>query len=204
MITYEDFNIFDDPTLEGRLAKIRTQLDPKFERIGTQMIANFEADATQKFYLHIAKHLRRHKNPPPDTWFAIGEGARGYKMLPHFEVGLWPDQLFIWFALLAEVPERQQYGAKLRQLAAESTLWAMSDLVIAKDHTQPKALSLTPANFEQVVRRFETTKKGEFMIGRLIPKTAAIFTDEQAQQQLLTRTMTDLFTIYQKIGSNPA
>ncbi|MEJ1318524.1 DUF1054 family protein [Latilactobacillus sakei] len=37
MFTRADFEIFDDPTLKGRLNKIYTELDPKFEVFGAQL-----------------------------------------------------------------------------------------------------------------------------------------------------------------------
>lgn len=197
MITTTDFKIFEDPTLEGRMAKIKGQLDPKFEIIGQRFVTEFETQTGRRFYLHIAKHLRRHKNPPVDTWLAIGEGARGYKMLPHFEIGLWPDQCFVWFALLAEVAQKEAYVQKLSSLPQHLDL---SQLMIAQDHTQPMAQPLTEANFDAVVTRYAQIKKGEFLIGQLIPKTDPIFTNATLQTQFLDQTMQRLLTIYEAVN----
>ena len=38
--------------------------------------------------MHVAKHARRSVNPPIDTWVAFAPNKRGYKMLPHFQIGL--------------------------------------------------------------------------------------------------------------------
>lgn len=198
MLTEDDFKIFEDPTLEGRLAKIKQQLDPKFEIIGQRFVSDFSKQTQRPFYLHIAKHLRRHKNPPTDTWLAIGEGVRGYKMLPHFEIGLWPDQCFVWFALLAEVKQKAAYGQRLRALPTQLDLWPMS-LMLASDHTRPEAVPLTAANFEKVLDRYVRTKKGEFLIGQLVPKTDPIFTDATQQSAFLTKTMAQLLTIYEAV-----
>ena len=94
MFTRADFEIFDDPTLKGRLNKIYTELDPKFEVFGAQLQNELAVATNREFTLHIAKHLRRFKNPPMNTWMALSESSRGYKMMPHFEVGFWDDRIF--------------------------------------------------------------------------------------------------------------
>lgn len=136
MIDQQDFDVFKDPTLAGRLVLIRSQVDPKFEQIGARYATQFTQQSQFQFYVHIAKHLRRHKNPPPDTWLAIGEGKRGYKMLPHFEIGLWPNALFIWLAYLAEVDQKPVYAAKLATLPNLYPDLTTSGLMLAQDHTQ--------------------------------------------------------------------
>ncbi|MCH4170992.1 MAG: DUF1054 domain-containing protein [Lactobacillus sp.] len=196
MIDQQDFDVFKDPTLAGRLALIRSQVDPKFEQIGARYATQFTQQSQFQFYVHIAKHLRRHKNPPPDTWLAIGEGKRGYKMLPHFEIGLWPNALFIWLAYLAEVDEKPAHAAKLMTLPKRYPDLATSGLMLAQDHTQPSSVPFTDANFQRIQARFSKTKAGEFLIGRLVPLDSEIFSDGHKQQQLLDQTMAQLFQLY--------
>ncbi|MCD2256470.1 DUF1054 family protein [Lactobacillus sp. CC-MHH1034] len=198
MITLDDFEIFQDPTLAGRLAKIKQTLDPKFEVIGSQFVDAFKLKTQRPFYLHIAKHLRRHKNPPPDTWLAISEGTRGYKMMPHFEIGLWPDKLFVWLALLSEVQQKAYYGQQLQKLQQSPNLFD-SKLTLSKDHTQAEFLPLTPKNFTSVQQRFAKTKKGEFLIGHLIPKTDPMFQDKRQQEEFLKSELNRLLNIYESI-----
>src|SRR5262249_30268826 len=35
-------------------------------------------------YAHVAKHMRRSVNPPPETWVAFGPSPRGYKQFCHY------------------------------------------------------------------------------------------------------------------------
>lgn len=198
MITAADFQVFADPTLEGRLAKIRQQLDPKFETIGAHYAQFLTERLQQPFYLHLAKHMRRHKNPPPDTWFALGQSKRGYKMIPHFEVGLWPDHLFVWLDFLADVTNKAQYAAKIQDLPNQMALW-QTKLVISPDHTQPKQLALTADNFHRVATDFARNPKAEFLIGQLIPKTHPIFQEGQLQATWLQQTFEALLPIYQEL-----
>jgi len=81
----QDFRVWDDQTLPGRLGKIRAQIDPKFQQTVTELVPVF-AELAVPIYDHISLHRRRSKNPPPDTWVAFSTSKRGYKMLPHIEV----------------------------------------------------------------------------------------------------------------------
>ena len=50
----------------------------------------------------MAKHARRTVNPPKDSWVAFAPYKRGYKSLPHFQIGLWRTHLFIVLVIIYE------------------------------------------------------------------------------------------------------
>lgn len=85
----EDFNVFDIQGLDERMAGIRERIQPKFRHFaeaGAHLIVSEEqADSVP---VHVAKHLRRTKHAPENTWCAIGGNARGYKKYPHFQIGI--------------------------------------------------------------------------------------------------------------------
>lgn len=173
MFTDQDFTVFDDPTLPGRLALIRRVLDPKFEQAGAQLADLLEEAGLPELTLHIAKHLRRHKNPPVDTWLALAVNQRGYKMAPHLELGLWDDRLFLWLAVLheAKVAEvRIPFDSLRPQMVLLPT-----DMEIASDHTRKEVLPLTLPNFDRVVQRYQTTKAGEFLVGKTYLRSDPLF-----------------------------
>ena len=64
-------------------------------------------------YPHIAKHARRTINPPNDTWISFSSNPRGYKMQPHFQIGLWETHLFIWYAVIYEAKDKAPKGQRL-------------------------------------------------------------------------------------------
>jgi len=135
-------------------------LDPKFEVFGTDLLKHLEDEYQQQFFMKIAKHQRRTKNPPPDTWLAINQDKKGYKKTPHLEFGLWPDRYFITFSLLADIRNRQEYYPILRkyqkQIIREG--WGVSN-----DHTSSKLL--TANDFEKVVERYQKVKSSDLVIG---------------------------------------
>ncbi|WP_203623110.1 MULTISPECIES: DUF1054 family protein [unclassified Lacticaseibacillus] len=175
MFTDQDFTVFDEPTLEGRLDLIRRVIDPKFETAGNQLAELLEEAGLPKLTLHVAKHLRRHKNPPPDTWLALSTSQRGYKMTPHLELGLWDDRLFLWLALLQEakkVPVRVPFDSLRPQMVLLPT-----DMEIGADHTKKAVLPLTLSNFDRVSKRYLTTQAGEFLVGKTYLRADPLFAE---------------------------
>lgn len=200
MFTRTDFDIFNDETLKGRLAKIYTQLDPKFESFGAQLQTTLKAQTTLNFSLHIAKHLRRFKNPPMNTWMALSESSRGYKMLPHFEVGFWDDRIFIWFALMAEMPDKGDYAPILAQ-QTDRLLAEFSDYDLSYDHMTKQQFPMSADNLALINTKFATTKKGEWLLGKVYYQDDPLFeTPEQLMADLQTRLLklSDLYLAIQK------
>ncbi|KRM72913.1 DUF1054 family protein [Lacticaseibacillus brantae] len=173
MFSVTDFDIFNDQTLAGRLGKIQTILDPKFETLGALLIPRLTAENTMpEQYFHMAKHLRRHKNPPTDTWLAISANRRGYKMGPHIEVGFWDDRLFIWAALLVETKPQYhpQFDAWWPLVQALGPDWQVSG-----NHMKKAAEPLTEASYQSISQHYQTTNSGEWLIGQTYLKSDALF-----------------------------
>jgi len=198
VFTAADFKIFEDLTLSGRLGKIQTQLDPKFVQFGQEVLTRWanQSDLPPQ-YFHMAKHLRRYKNPPVDTWLALSPNKRGYKMGPHIEVGFWNDRLFVWAAILGET-KATPYRPNFEML--EEPILALSDtMVLSGDHTKKTSALLTQANFDFLRHRYLTTKAGEFMVGRLIMQDDPLFTQPEQLWQSLHATVDALLPVYQQM-----
>ncbi|MFD1465155.1 DUF1054 family protein [Lapidilactobacillus mulanensis] len=195
MIDRTSFSVFNDPTLPGRLQKIQTEVDPDFEMMGQNLIDLLHPQLDQKMYLHIAKHLRRHKNPPVDTWFALSDNARGYKMLPHFEVGIWPDTLFITFALLAEVKDREKITAWLADLDWQ----IIPAFQISTDHTNAAAQEYSEENWQKSIARYQTVKNSDFLLGSWIKLDDPRFAEPKLIEQIIYNQIIDLAPLYQEI-----
>lgn len=160
MFDKNDFKVFDDMTLSGRLNLIKLNLDPKFEDFGTELIQRLEKEYQQQFYMKIAKHQRRTKNPPPDTWLAINQDKKGYKKTPHLEFGLWPDCYFITFSLLADIRNRSDYYPILKkyQQQIEKEGWGVSN-----DHTS--SILKPSTELGEVIDHYQRVKSSDLVIG---------------------------------------
>ncbi|WP_261805707.1 DUF1054 domain-containing protein [Lapidilactobacillus luobeiensis] len=197
MLSRASFTVFEEPTLSGRLQRIRAEVDPDFETLGGLILQQMQPQVAAPLYLHVAKHLRRHKNPPVDTWLAISTYQRGYKMLPHFEVGLWADRLFVTLDLLADM---QQRAARAEWLVAHQTqLAGLAVPQISTDHTSPNAQPLTTATLQAALDRYQQVKSGEFILGSWVLAADPRFTEPERIQQLILAQIQALTPLYREL-----
>ncbi|MFC6323463.1 DUF1054 family protein [Companilactobacillus baiquanensis] len=184
MFKKSDFEVFDDDTLSGRLELIRQQLDPKFQKIGDELMTALEEKYQAQFYMKIAKHQRRTKNPPPDTWLAINQNKRGYKKTPHVELGLWPDRYFITLSLLADINKRSEYYPLIEKMKDRIIKegWGVSN-----DHTQPELFNAN--SYDDVFKRYLSVKSSDFVIGFTLNKDSDIVSEGNFDTLLFDKFM---------------
>lgn len=199
MFTQEDFTVFAEPTLAARMALIREQLDPKFTE-AAKVIVPLLQTSSRPIFAHIAKHQRRHKNPPPNTWVAFSTSRRGYKMLPHLELGFWDDRLFLWLACLRESKTVPQLLAGVVPLIKKMP----GQWLIADDHTNKAAVALSPTALTQKITRFETVKNTEFLIGQVYLIQNPIWTTPDDLWTEIQRRIADLAPIMDQLMQNVA
>ncbi len=190
-----DFQVFHIDGLEERMKAIQTHIQPKFRILGETLTNELSAKLGMEMFLHIAKHARRTKNPPNDTWLAIANNKRGYKKHPHFQVGLFDDHVFIWLAHIYELPNKEQI-AKTFLEHAEKIRSLPNDFLISDDHTQKNAQPLSEIDLTNVLERFQRVKKAEFLIGRHIEKNDPILQDGEALIRFIAETFDYLIPLY--------
>ena len=116
-----DFDLFLIDGLENRMTALQTLVQPKFEMLGRHFSDRLSAHGTNEFFPHVAKHARRTVNPPTDSWVAFAPSKRGYKALPHFQIGLWETHLFIIIAVIYENPDKKGIAERLVQKTSTIT-----------------------------------------------------------------------------------
>lgn len=178
----EDFNVFHKKGLEERMEALTTIVRPKFEILGELFTTYFSANTGEEFFSHVAKHARRTVNPPKDSWVAFAPYKRGYKSLPHFQIGLWGTHIFIVVAIIYEAPQKAQMADRLLQNLQLLDL-LQDDFVISGDHMSPDAIKIGEARgetLEKLIYRLRDVKKGEFLVGRhlSIEEATAMSSDE--------------------------
>lgn len=192
----QDFHVFDDQTLPGRLGKIQQYIDPKFTATVTDLAPVF-AKLSMPIYAHISQHRRRTKNPPTDTWVAFSTSKRGYKMLPHIEIGFWDDRFFIWLAVLEEAKERQML---LSQLKEDLVLQLPAGFECGGDHTDKNCgVPLTRENY-QALMATQTQRHAEWQVGRNFLRGDEFFTLTAVEQtQVIRDVVTALLPVYDQL-----
>ena len=199
--TNQDFEVFEIDGLELRMNALSTIVRPKFQILGEKFSNFFSVNTGDEFFPHIAKHARRTVNPPKDSWVAFAPYKRGYKSLPHFQIGLWNTHLFIIFAIIYEVPQKSQMAERLLE---NITIFdeLPDDFILSGDHMSQDAISLKTGRdeqLEQLLNRLRNVKKAEFLVGRHIPREEAIKLSSDAFLLLAEETFETLLPIYKTV-----
>ena len=202
--TTQDFDVFQINGLEQRMDALISLVRPKFNILGEDFSAYFSSKLGEEFYSHVAKHARRTVNAPKDSWVAFAPYKRGYKALPHFQIGLWGTHLFIILAIIYESPQKSLFAERL--LAKKSLFNELpNDFIISGDHMSPHAIPLSEAKnekLEQYLVRLRDVKKGEFLVGRHIPRDEAITLSADDLHGIIEETFDALLPIYKIIIKN--
>lgn len=147
----EDFDTFTIDGLDERMKAIQTRIQPKFQEMGLELVDYIAAQVGNEMYLHIAKHARRTVNPPKDTWLAIADNKRGYKKHPHFQIGLFDDHLFMWLALIYELPNKQEI-AKSFITSFEKIKQLPDNFVVSLDHMDKNSIPIQDLEMKHLER----------------------------------------------------
>ncbi|MEW9501455.1 YktB family protein [Jeotgalibacillus marinus] len=196
-----DFDVFKIEGLDGRMEAIQKKIQPKFSSLGEELVPFLENQLEQEMYLHIARHARRTVNPPNDTWMAISSSKRGYKKLPHFQVGLWDDHLFIWLAFIYELPEKEKIAQSFIENFDGVIATIPQDGWISSDHMKKEGKKVSTMNeedFLHVLERFQNVKKAELLIGKRLFPSDNIVMDQQALIVEIKSTYKKLLPLYRQ------
>ncbi|MGM0123042.1 hypothetical protein IGI37_000408 [Enterococcus sp. AZ194] len=203
MFTEESFDVFTIDGLENRMAAIRTNIQPVFQELDDAFKVLLEKEVNEELFVHIAQHRRRTVYPPENTWSAISRKKRGYKMEPHFQLGIFPDYVFMWLSFI-DNPKNEKEMAQV--LLDHPTLFEKlpKDTMVSFDHTIEKVEPLAQVDLAKGLTRFRDVKKGEFQIGRIIPKESSLWENPAEAKQYMWETYEFLLPIYHEtIGFSP-
>ncbi|WP_128895046.1 DUF1054 domain-containing protein [Longirhabdus pacifica] len=194
--TADDFATFSIDGLEQRMEAIRGRIQPKFKIIGDSLSTSLSVLTGNEMYVHIAQHARRTKNPPNDTWLALSHNKRGYKMHPHFQVGLFDDHVFIWLAYIYELPNKKEIAQHFLHSIDEIQALLPEQYVISMDHTKKGAQSIANMSLQQSLERFSNVKKAELLIGKQIFKDDPLLNDGTKFLNTIEDTFSTLLPLY--------
>lgn len=197
--TQADFDVFGIEGLEERMAAIQNQIQPKFRALGEQLSVDAAVHAGNEMYLHVARHARRKVNPPKDTWLAICSNKRGYKAHPHFQLGLFDDHLFLWLALIYEVPNKANIATAFLKQIDDVIANVPKDYVLSLDHMKKESTAvstMTKKDWKEALVRFRDVQKAELLIGRHVQVNDPILRDGEALLALASSTYETLMPLY--------
>ena len=199
--TRDDFSVFEIDGLDARMSALQKEIQPKFTKLGELFTPLLSAHGKGEFFPHVAKHARRTVNPPSDSWVAFAPAKRGYKALPHFQIGLWGSHLFIVLAVIYENPDKQGISERLQNdLSLLTSL--PSDYVVSGNHMKPEAQLINETGKDGLVsllERLHDVKKAEFLVGRHLDRTEATTMSEKEFLTYAEETFEQLLPVYDRI-----
>lgn len=193
----KDFDTFTIDGLDERMGAIRERIQPKFQAIGNEIVGNLSAKLGNEMFIHIAQHARRTVNPPNDTWMAFSLNNRGYKMLPHFQIGLWDDRLFVWLAYIYELPRKKEIAEKFINHIDDLKEMIPKDFDISMNHMKKSNEQMEDIHLDKVLERFNKVKSAEFLIGKQFSPEDPILKDGPAFMKEVQSIYDTLIPIYQ-------
>ncbi|MFK4300899.1 MULTISPECIES: YktB family protein [unclassified Paenibacillus] len=198
--TAKDFDVFGIPGLEPRMEVLIEQVRPKLEAIGAELAPFLTDLCGEPMHVHVAKHARRKVNPPKDSWVAWAANKRGYKALPHFEVGMFASHLFVIFAIIYESPNKTTFAQALkanlsnvRSNIPDHFYWSMDHM--APEGTEQKQMD--EKDFQTIIDKLQQVKKSEVMCGIRIDRDDPLASDGAALLQTVRSTFERLLPLYQ-------
>lgn len=202
--TNEDFDVFQIDGLEARMDALKERVRPKLERLGHYFAPALTTLTGDELFVHVAKHARRTINPPKDTWVAFANNPRGYKMLPHFQIGLWNTHVFIWFAVIYEAPQKQDFANRFTKKLNKIYKETPKDFVWSLDHTKTESVShgnLSKEDLRSMFDRLEQVKKAEILCGYEIKRDDVLKLSEEEFLQRVEYVFNKVAPLY-KIALN--
>lgn len=198
--TAADFAALEIEGLGPRMAAIKEQVRPKLVGLG-QLLAPFLSEQTGiPIYPRVALHARRTVNPPDHTWIAWGSNPRGYKMVPHFQVGLWPTHLFIQAGVLYQAHGRGAFGRTLLDNLAHVRYEIPPHYRWLEDYTQAEGIrhsQITDADFARIAHRLQHHKEADCVVGESIPRAQVLSMTPDALFEHCRQSMQTLLPIWQ-------
>ncbi|WP_145045504.1 YktB family protein [Paenibacillus xylanexedens] len=194
-----DFDVFQVPGLEPRMEMLIERVRPKLEALGTELAPYLTELCGEEMFVHVAKHARRTVNPPIDTWVAWGSSKRGYKALPHFEVGMFDTHVFVIFAVIYESPNKITFAEALERELDEVRRNLPGEFYWSMDHMDPQGTchkDMKSEDYDKIITKLKTVKKAEVMCGLRIERDDPLAADGEQLLKTIRSTFKTLLPLY--------
>lgn len=150
----EDFAVFAIEDFAPRMEALRGRLRPKLVDLAEELSPRIGASLGITLYPHVAAHMRRTVNPPPETWAAFGPEPRRYKAFAHYALGI--DIGGVWLRLVLKDEAAEDRKALGRLLEADPRLGddLPADMEIRTEkETRPVRTAPSEAETARLLRR---------------------------------------------------
>ncbi|HLC20924.1 MAG TPA: DUF1054 family protein [Candidatus Methylomirabilis sp.] len=203
--TARDFLVFAIPNFAGRMAAIRSRIQPQPFALAEEIGPKLKTVTGSDVFPHVAKHMRRTVNPPDDTWVAFGPEKRGYKRAQHFKVALSRYCVRFLFEVGPEYADKAKWAARWRRegVRLAPSLKKGSGLGWYKnEHDEEPAATLatlSPQEIGALAGELARRKDGQLVRGRRLNQAETLRQAPQGFMQAALATFNDLAPLF-KLG----
>ena len=201
----KDFQVFAVPDFPGRMAAIRSQIQPKLFALAEEICPRLTPIAGSEVFPHVAKHMRRTVNPPDDTWVAFGPEKRGYKKVQHYKIAISLHCVRLLFEIGPEYADKrklaQAWQRGIGRLAPKLKKATGLGWYKNEHDEEPAALigSLSSQEIERLAGELTRGTDGQLVFGRRLDQADVLRLKPEAFKQAALATFTDLAPLY-KLG----
>ncbi|MBT2287759.1 DUF1054 domain-containing protein [Paenibacillus albidus] len=194
-----DFDVFEIAGLEPRMEALIDRIRPKLTELGSEFAPFLSALCGEEMFPHVAKHARRTVHAPNDTWVAWGPNKRGYKALPHFQVGMFGSHLFAVFAIIYESSNKVVFAEALTRQIPEVRSALPGHYFWSTDHLDPRGTpqsEMGDKEYAGLARKLKEVKKGEVTCGLRIDRDDPVLKDGDKLLAVIQGTFETLLPLY--------
>jgi len=199
----EDFAVFSIEGFEGRMAALRGHLRPRLVAMADALAPALGDALGVTLYPHVAAHLRRTVNPPPETWAAFGPDRRRYKAYAHYAVGI--DGQGAWFFLVLKdeaLADRQALSRALGGRTLGAVLRTLPDELVVRtdggEHAVHDRRALA-GDRERLLRKGDA----QWGVGRRVGAGSQALASAAGVQRTALETFTALAPVWRALPSSP-
>jgi len=109
-----DFEVFEVEGFSARMEKLYAYVRPKLIRLGDELAPELARKLHLELFPHVARHIRRTVNPPPETWVAFGPSPRGYKRYGYLALCISRAGLHVRAVVKSEADSRLAMARQLK------------------------------------------------------------------------------------------
>ena len=114
-----DFEVFAVDGFSARMELIYRHVRPRLLKLGDELAPELSRKLHMEFFPHVARHVRRTVNPPPETWAAFGPSPKGYKRYGYLALCVSRAGLHARAVVKTEADHRPEMGAQIHTMAPE-------------------------------------------------------------------------------------
>jgi uncharacterized protein YktB (UPF0637 family) len=198
----EDFEVFALEGFEPRMEALRGRLRPRLVLLAEALAPRLSDVADHALYPHVAAHLRRSVNPPPETWAAFGPDPRRYKALAHFAVGIDRDGLWLRLVLKDEALSDRQALARRLKGARRAYLGVLPpDMSV---HTAAGVRSVRTSASDAEIARLGRKNEAQWAVGRDVARTDPAVESGAGVEALALDAFAAVLPLWRRLPSWPA